>query len=918
MPGEDDDSALGATLPSGGHATVATLAPAGDAPPIPRGTEIGRYIVLGPIGAGAMGVVVSAIDPTLDRKVALKLVKADRGGSTVGQQRLLREAQAMARLSHPNVVTVYEAGTFGERVYLAMEFIAGTTLADWLATPRSAREIIDAFVAAGRGLAAAHRAGIVHRDFKPANVLVARDGRVRVADFGLATAPESRAISSPPLDDVHAPDLGMTATGAILGTPTYMAPEQHRGTVATAKADQFAFCVALWEALRGALPFEGTQYAVYASNVLAGTVRDAGKPLPARIKRALLRGMAVEPANRYPDVEALLAELTYDPSRRVKLAAVAAGALLVASGGAYALLRGGPDPCNTTRDDVWSAPVRETLAVAFRASGAATAETALERTTKLFEARQAQLDAGRHAACVATAVTHEQSSELLDRRMRCLDRRAADTKALLAVLTDHPTASVVAKAIESTLQLSSVQECADRDALLADVAPPAPPMRAGVAVLEDRLAAAHALLMAGKLAAARAAVDQLLPDADRTAYLPLRARAHVEDAAVELALEHNEQALIILRETSVLAAAAHDDRLVARSAIQTFSGLGYKLARLADAKLVEPFAAAAVTRAGSPADLLGNLDLARGAVALRADDFGQAAELFHRGAGELATALGPDDYLVGNALANEGAALSAGGHYEEARKVVERALAIRVKAFGETNPRVGSSHYQLGVLFDSLQQPKPALDEFQRALAIREKSLPANHPEIAEVLVSIGIVLVELRRPDEAIVDQSRAIAIFEQSPANNRASLGVALMDLANSYRAVKRYDDAIATYQRALDLETALYGANHTELADTYDNLGETYHLSGQPKRAIELWQRSLAIREKRLGPDHPDVAKSLDNLAEQSVVDGHYADAVAGLDRAIAIYTKAGMLETELGRDMVAMRDKARKHLQGHRAR
>jgi len=318
---DQSDPSLDETVPSSDFGpsslTQATVTPGARAETdvvLERGAAVGRYVVIDRLGSGAMGVVVLAFDPTLDRKVALKLVRLDHTGTTAGLQRLLREAQAMARLSHPNVVTVFEVGTFEERVFLAMEYVPGSTLGDWLAVKkRTRREIVTAFLAAGQGVAAAHRAGIVHRDFKPANVLVAQDGRVRVADFGLATATLGRAPTPPPIEGVglDSQEMAMTKTGAVLGTPAYMAPEQHRGEPADARADQFAFCAALYEALYGELPFAGKTYVTYAENVLAGNLRDAprGSDVPARLRRALVRGLALDPADRFRDFEPLLAEL---------------------------------------------------------------------------------------------------------------------------------------------------------------------------------------------------------------------------------------------------------------------------------------------------------------------------------------------------------------------------------------------------------------------------------------------------------------------------------------------------------------------------------------------------------------------------------------------------------------------------------
>ncbi|HET9988568.1 MAG TPA: protein kinase, partial [Kofleriaceae bacterium] len=614
------DAALTETLPSGGHLTVATNAPAGDAPDIPRGTEIGRYVVLDPLGSGAMGVVVSAIDPTLDRKVAIKLVKADRGGGTVGQQRLLREAQAMARLSHPNVVPIYEAGTFEQRVYLAMEYIAGTTLADWLATPHPAKEIIEAFVAAGRGLAAAHRAGIVHRDFKPANVLVARDGRVRVADFGLATAPELRAQTSPPPIELQ-PDLGMTATGAILGTPTYMAPEQHRGTVATAKADQFAFCVALWEALRGELPFEGAEYAVYAENVLNGRVRSTGKPLPAKVEKALRRGLSVEPDARFASMEVLLDELAQDSARRSILIGAIVGALVVGGGAAAWLLHAG-DPCAAVAGGAaWTPTARETVRMAFESSHQPISDSAFARVADLLDAREQAQRGARHDACVATEVRHEQSAELFDRRMQCLDARADETRALIGVLSQHPTLTVIGKAVSAVLDLQPLEMCSDRDALLASMPAPPPALRPQIAALEREIERFHALIVTGRRTDADELANQLARTSEAVPYAAARAHFHSELAQLRNVEGRFEAGVAELRHAAELASEAHDDTLVAHCWIVLYQVLGYSLARLAEAHQLEPVATAAIQRAGNALDLRALMDIARGGLALREEDY---------------------------------------------------------------------------------------------------------------------------------------------------------------------------------------------------------------------------------------------------------------------------------------------------------
>ncbi len=314
-------------------------------PVVALGDTIGRYVVLRRLGAGGMGVVFAAYDPQLDRKIALKLLRTGIGlGEREAQARLVREAQSIARLNHPNVVAVYDVGTAGTaELYIAMEFVEGDTLSHWLRRwERPWPEIVAMFVEAGRGLAAAHAVGLLHRDFKPDNVLVGSDGRVRVSDFGLARSAVTDEEAGPVLrlSELRTP---LTGTGAVMGTPRYMAPEQLRGHSVTAAADQFSFCVALYEALYGQHPLPGET----AAEMAEGGARMAPPPDSSVVSPALAtllaRGLDPQPARRFPSLSALLEQLQPPPPRprprRLALVLFGAASLVLAGAGAATVLR---------------------------------------------------------------------------------------------------------------------------------------------------------------------------------------------------------------------------------------------------------------------------------------------------------------------------------------------------------------------------------------------------------------------------------------------------------------------------------------------------------------------------------------------------------------------------------------------------
>jgi serine/threonine protein kinase len=373
--------------------------------------------VLSLLGAGGMGEVYTAYDPALDRRVALKVIKpyADKGSLSGARGALLAEAQALAKLAHPNIVAVYDVGTIDDDVYMAMEHVEGITLNAWMQVVRSPDEIIDTFVAAGRGLEAAHAVGIVHRDFKPDNVILGKDGRVRVIDFGIAQQGPAEASE------------------AIVGTVAYMAPEQFQREKVGPAADQFSFAVALYTAMFRQYPFEGDTEDAISTNICSGKILPppANSRVPARLRDAILRALSVKPELRFPTLHELLVTLK-PPPRRSRIAWAIAGTVTLAAAGAITLAAtrnsGAPEPCRGFERDlggIWDSARKVAIQVQVKAD----AWPAIE---KLFDTYAGDWTRNKQSACRATAVTREQTPLVLERRMTCLDTRLRELDAAVA------------------------------------------------------------------------------------------------------------------------------------------------------------------------------------------------------------------------------------------------------------------------------------------------------------------------------------------------------------------------------------------------------------------------------------------------------------------------------------------------------
>ena len=514
------------------------------------GETFGRYEVLHQLGAGGMGVVYAAYDPQLDRKVAVKLLHGWHWGpsrSRSAPERLLREARAMAKLSAPNVVTVHDIGTIDGSLYVAMEFIDGVPLSVWQRRHRGDwRRVVDVYLEAARGLEAAHAAGLIHRDFKPDNVMIGNDGRVIVMDFGLVRpidADERTDDGDPTLDDDSKERSStLTRTGAVVGTPAYMSPEQHSGLPVDARSDQFSFCASMYESLYGERPFGGDSAIEISFAIMEGRLRPvpSGSLVPAWVHRVVVRGLASDAHARFEDMAALRAALDADPSerRRRSIAAGVAGLVGLAVIGVLATRTPtpvGPPPCHGADAlvaEVWNPGVAEQIGARFRATELAYADQSLAIVTTTLGDYATQWSRAHTAACMDANVYKTHSVELLDRRMGCLQRRRNELHAAAEVLRVADRSSVeAAGAVLRTL--GPLDECANLDALAQTLPPPhGPGQRDRVETDRRLLAEATALQAAHQLGPARLRLDEVRADLSALDYGPLHAEFDLRDAAL--------------------------------------------------------------------------------------------------------------------------------------------------------------------------------------------------------------------------------------------------------------------------------------------------------------------------------------------------------------------------------------------------
>ena len=813
----------------------------------PGDQVLGRFRIERLIGMGGMGVVYLATDPTLERQVAIKF---HHGGA--GTARLHREAVAMARLAHPNVIAVFEVGVLGEHAFVAMEYIAGTTLRVWRSSARrTVGESIAMLLGAGAGLAAAHDAGLVHRDFKPENVIVGNDGRPRVGDFGLARGSQSHEECVEIGAGASEPDSGrlsasLTRTGAVLGTPAYMAPEQLQGATTDARADQFAFCIVAWEMLYGERPFAGETLAELGMAIAQGPRRPPGSArVRVAIRRVLERGLTASPAARFPDMHELLAALRRASRSRLPLALGGAG-VVVATGLAFVLVPShAAVSCEDAGDEV-AAVLPHELPARLLAVGGPFATDGAARAGRAIDMFAATYRSTSLTACRAANIDHAWSDDMYRRARACLTIRLRSAATLLAI--DRVAPAEIPDVVQITAHLPVLETCIDPATLAASPPLPTDPMGyEAIVTARASLDSATVQLALGHNREARHAVARVAgTSASRDA--TIEARLSLVRAGIALADDHVVEGEQLYRDAYFAARAIDDVEVVlpAVGALIQTSGevredheaadawIRNGLADLERAKTRAPQAAAAVYTIAARVRLLEDnaeeaLRLARLSLALVADTHSLA--------------------LV-EAQALVGEASCALGRYDECRAIEDQALAGARALLGPSHPRIASLLATMALERSDGTHPE-ALELATEAKKILGAADEASSAEIARTQIALAVMIIN----SDATSQLGEARTLLEDARRRLVTSVGAGHIDVAQVDGDLALLDNAdgklaegAARLQGALAVQERALGPTATRVADTLYNLAATLRDLRRYDAALAAALRTVDINGAR----------------------------------------------------------------------
>lgn len=788
------------------------------------GTQVGRLVVLKQVGEGGMGRAYSAYDNVLDRRVCLKFLKTSGVvDASIGNQRLIAEARALAQISHPNILPLFDVGEFEDQVYLVTEFVDGWTISEWIAQEQpNTQQILSAYAAACAGLQAAHAAGIVHRDFKPDNVMIGRDQRIRVMDFGLAVSNDDEEATKG------------------YGTPRYMAPEQFDGDSASSRSDQYAFCLSLVASLGGDLE----QCRDHPEGLDA-------LPLDTPLRAAVQRGLEPELEMRHPDLTAIVDALSANKRGRGWQLSAALGAGLALTIGYVGYQHWQQAPaCNLVEQpsNVWQGANRQTLREGFAATALPYANSTMEHVLPVIDGYLSSWSEQRLDACEATHVEKVQSADLLDRRMICLDSQLAQLDSLgqLFAVADQ---SIVDGAMQSVLDLPDPSACADRAALLSRAALPTNPGdREQYAELDQTLAAAWADRHAGRYQSALDKLEAIRSDVADFPHLPTQGRFQqlLGDTIVEM--EDKSAAESAFDEGLFRALAGGDIAVAVDSAmggaflhtsIDTDPALAarwYSRAELLAAQLDDP------ERQARLANEYGQFLL------LRTDQAERALSKLEFALNEYTRIFGPQSPQTAMVMNEYAWALHRNGDLEAAIEFGGRSLAVIETSFGTHHNAYLAGANNYASLLTTAHRSDEALALLEKAYEAGADSVGAEHKDVLFLLLAWATALFEQSNFEQARPRFQTVMRDTESSLGAQHRLYGFAATGLGACQRELGQTEAAIASFQRALDAGEKSYPP--ILLASMSYELAQTLEQAGAPPAQI-LAQAERALRNGANAP-------------------------------------------------------------------
>ncbi len=839
-----------ATL-TGGAETVDGIVPQRVSPAASMPTEIGPYRVLEKLGEGGMGSVFTAYHSRLDRKVAIKVLSPQQGpggATTDGEARLMREAQAMAQLDHPHVVAIHDVGTFENQIYLVMDRVDGVTLSQWLSEKkRGWKEIADVLAQAGRGLGAAHAAGIVHRDFKPANVLVGRDGRVRVADFGIARKSGDNTPDGSGTSATAEPDSGqvvLTRAGSVVGTPGFMAPEQFSELPADARSDQFSFCVSLYEALYRQKPYPPA----WGENVLS-TSRFTRKPSPPSgtdepgfIRAAVLRGLETDPRLRFDSMGDLVAQLTRQPLTW-RLAAPWVALLLVAGGSIAALAWvkqpsaiKGCTPGETNLVGTWDATTRQALLDGFAATGLSEAKAVSQNVIQAL-ADYASTWTTQHGELCRAALGAPLDSPLHS-QLKCLDLQRMQFQAVLEVLT-HPNSEILGRAVLAPMSLMPPSRCRDPRAIASlPRTPDEAVLREQVQTLRFQIANGLALNTAGQPGRALAMLTPVAARAAAIGYKPFEAEIHHALGETNSLLNDSKAAVAQFRAAARAAELTGQDALAANAEASAALFVAYDGER-AIAELMVEHAEVLLERSGGDAFIQSQIENSR-------------------------------SLLDGLAL-----------RLEKSVQHMRRAVELRREVFGPAHPRTLSYVGNLGQVLMDHCQPEAAARElsvFDAPEAARKS--PVVYAKGLARLATAQIAAGQLTEAS-AVLDVSKSLIHDDEPDGQFDLGFSRSLLKLAEGDGA-----SALKASQQAVEAARVI-GPDSVYMVLAKEGLAAALTSVGRPAEAIDLLVDALPLHQTKLGDDQLGAYYTM--LAEANLGARRFSEAMRAARLAVSQRSK-----------------------------